>query len=106
MSIDRHDVRKGREIEFSDGVVRLIKPLSIKQLRKFVKVIDKLGDSATDATQMSDEDIDTMVDAAEIILAKVDPGLAGNRDLLEDTVDLVTFGEMMEVAMGNTSPEE
>lgn len=105
MSIDKHDVRKGKEIEFADGVVRKIRPLSIKQLRKFVVVIEKLQNTS-DASSMTDEDIDTMVDAAAIILAKIDPNLANDREQLEDTVDLVSFNEMMQVAMGNASPEE
>lgn len=100
-----HDVRKGKSIEFSDDVTRTIKPLTIKQLRKFVVVIEKLGSTA-DATSMTDEDIDTMVEAASIILSKVDPNLAADRDRLEDVIDLVVFNEMMNVAMGNASPEE
>ena len=103
--MDKHDVRRGKMIMFGDDVERHIKPLSIKQLRKFVTVIDKLGNTAS-ADSMSDEDIDTMVDAAEIILSKVDPNLANDRDALEDVVDLVVFNEMMSVAMGNSAPEE
>ncbi len=102
--MDKHDVRKGKEIEFSDGVVRTIKPLSIKQLRKFVVVVAKLQDTSN-ATNMTDEDIDTMVEAASIILSKIDPNLAEDRERLEDVVDLVTFNDMMQVAMGNSSPE-
>lgn len=104
--MDKHDVRRGKDIVFSDDITRNVKPLSIKQLRRFVKVIEKLGDTASDATTMTDEDIDTMVDAAEIILSKVDPTLANDRDKLEDVVDLVTFNDMMQIAMGNASPEE
>lgn len=102
---DKHNVRNGKDIEFGDGVTRSVKPLSIKQLRKFVKIIDKLGDT-TNAGTMSDEDIDTMVDAASVILEKIDPKFAADRDLLEDSVDLIMFNEMMNVAMGNASPEE
>lgn len=105
MAVDKHDVRRGKEIEFADDIVRMIRPLSIKQLRKFVVVIEKLQNT-TDANNMTDEDIDTMVDAAEIILAKVDPKLSNDREALEDVVDLVTFNEMMQIAMGNASPEE
>lgn len=103
--MDNHDVRKGKTILFSDDIERTVRPLSIKQLRRFVKVIEKLGD-VSNAVTMSDEDIDTMVEAAEIILSKVDSTLANDREKLEDVVDLVTFNEMMNVAMGNASPEE
>jgi len=103
--MDKNDVTKGVAIEFGDGVVRKVKPLTLKQLRKFVKIIDKLG-ATDDATSMSDEDIDTMVDAAEVILSKVDPVLSSDRDALEDAVDLDSFNKMMSVAMGNAAPEE
>ena len=105
MAADKHNVRKGKDIEFDDGVTRRVKPLSIKQLRSFVKIIEKLGDTSN-ATTMTDEDIDTMVDAASVILEKVDPKFAADRDKLEDSIDLSTFNEMMNVAMGNASPEE
>lgn len=102
---DKNNVRKGKEIEFDDGVKRHVKPLSIKQLRKFVVIIEKLGDT-TNAGTMTDDDITTMVDAASVILEKVDPKFAADRDALEDNIDLITFNEMMNVAMGNASPEE
>ena len=92
-------------VDFADDVIRYVRPLTLKQLRKFVEVIDKLG-STENAATMSDEDIDTMLDAAEIILSRCDPVLAADRDKLEDAVDLVSFNKMMNVAMGNASPEE
>lgn len=103
--MDKHDVRRGKDILFADDVTRHIKPLSIKQLRKFVKLIDKLG-STTDGAALSDEEIDTMMDAASIILEKVDPILISDRDNLEEAIDLTCFNEMMNVAMGNAAPEE
>lgn len=101
---DTHEVKGGKNIVFGDDVERRIRPLSIKQLRKFVDIIDKLGDTSA-ASSLGDDDIDTMVDAAQIILEKVDPHISSNRDMIEDIVDLNVFNEMMNVAMGNTSPE-
>src|SRR5688572_682324 len=101
---DTHDVRKGEDIIFADGVTRTVYPLTIKSLRKFVKIVDYMRD-LDDMTSISDDDIDTMMNAAEIILEKVDPQLAADRDVLEDTVDLASFGKMMSVAMGASSPE-
>lgn len=103
--MDKHDVRKGVEIVFADNVKRTIYPLTIKSLRKFVKVMEKMSDM-DDMTMVSDEDIDTMIEAAGIILEKVDPQLAGDSDALEDAVDLTSFSQMMNVAMGASSPEE
>jgi hypothetical protein len=100
----KSNVSDGVAIVFGDGETRVIRPLTLKQLRKFVVVIDKLG-STESAVSMSDEDIDTMVDAAEIILSKIDPKLAEDREALEDAVDLISFNKMT-VAMGNTVTTE
>jgi hypothetical protein len=101
----KSNVSDGVAIVFGDGETRVIRPLTLKQLRKFVVVIDKLG-ATESAVSMSDEDIDTMVDAAEIILSKIDPKLAEDREALEDAVDLISFNKMMTVAMGNTVTTE
>lgn len=105
MTIDKHNVRKGETIMFADGTERTIYPLTLKALRKFVKIIDELG-NLEDAISMSDDDIDVMTTAAQIILEKVDPTLAADRDLIEDVVDVDTFQKLMSVAMGSSSPEE
>lgn len=103
--MDTHDVRKGVEIVFADGVRRTVFPLTIKSLRKFVKTVERMRD-LDDMTSITDEDIDVMLEAAEIILEKVDPNLAGDKDLLEEAIDLNSFSKMMSVAMGASSPEE
>lgn len=103
--MDNTDVRKGLDIVFADGVKRTVYPLTIKSLRKFVKIVDQMRD-LDDMTSITDDDINIMLDAAQIILEKVDPGLANDRDLLEDSIDLNSFGKMMSVAMGASSPEE
>ena len=103
--MDKHNVRKGVDIVFADGVERRIHPLTIKSLRKFVKIMDKMQDFE-DMTSVSDDDIDVMMDAAQIILEKVDHDLANDRDLLEDAVDISVFSQMMAVAMGASAPEE
>lgn len=100
---DKHNVKKGRDIEFLDGVVRNVKPLTISQLRKFVVVLTKIR--STDVESISDEDIDNMIAAAGIILSKVDPELAEDLDKIEEAIDLEIFSQLLEVAMGNSSPE-
>jgi hypothetical protein len=93
------DLFKGTEITFSDGKKRTVKPLTIKHLREFMKVANEM--KSNDEAGMTDEDIDKMIAAASIALRKADPELAANRDLLEDILDLRTFGEVMAAAMGN-----
>jgi hypothetical protein len=102
---DKHDVRKGVEIVFADGLSRTVRPLTIKSLRKFVKVMENMRD-IEDFTTISDEDIDQMMKAAAIILEKIDPQLVADEDALEEALDVQCFAQLMSVAMGASSPEE
>ena len=103
MAAKNDDLRGGFDIVYADGVTRKVKPLTIRQLRSFMKVMDKMQNIDTDDANasLSDEDIDNMVNAAAIALSKVDEELAGNPDSLEDILDLRCFGELMAASMGN-----
>lgn len=91
------DLFVGTEIVFADGKTRTIKPLTIRQLRKFMKIVKDLNTESG----MTDDDIDIMVEAAAVALAAVDPDLAEDTDALEDILDLRSFGELMSAAMGS-----
>lgn len=95
-----NDLFKGKEILFADGKKRVVKPLTIKNLREFMKVANNMKTQNDDAG-MTDEDIDKMVSAAAIALKKADPELAADRDALEEVLDLATFAQVMSAAMGN-----
>lgn len=87
------------DMEFADGVTRTIKPLTIRRLRKFMKLVESL--SSTEAAKMSDDDIDKMMEAAAIVVEQSDPELAGNEEKLEDAVDVDIFWKLIQIAMGN-----
>lgn len=93
------DLFKGTEITFADGKTRVIKPLTIKHLREFMKVANTM--KTDNEGGMTDEDIDKMVKAASIALKKADPELASDPDALEEVLDLKTFAEVMAAAMGS-----
>ena len=93
------DMYKGTEIVFADGKTREVRPLTIRSLREFMKVANDM--KSTDEGSLSDEDIDKMVEAASIALAKVDPELADDAEALEDILDLKCFSLLMAAAMGN-----
>ena len=97
------DLREGQEIIFADGVNRKVFPLTIRQLRSFMKIADKLNVDSD--AGLSDADIDNMVSAAAIALQKVDPDLANDEDALEDALDLKCFGALMAASMGNEATE-
>lgn len=91
------DIIGGTEILFADGKKRVVRPLTIRNLRKFMKVVKDLK---TD-DNLEDKDIDVMVEAAGIALLSVDPDLAEDTEALEDALDLRCFGELMNAAMGS-----
>lgn len=91
------DLFAGTEIIFADGKTRTIKPLTIRQLRKFMKIVKDLNTESG----ITDDDIDIMVEAAAVALATVEPDLAEDTDALEDILDLRSFGELMSAAMGS-----
>jgi hypothetical protein len=98
------DLREGQNIAFADGVNRKVFPLTIRQLRSFMKIADKLNVDSD--AGLSDADIDNMVSAAAIALQKVDPDLANDEDALEDALDLKCFGALMAASMGNEVTED
>lgn len=94
-----HVARLETDIEFADGKVRTVRPLTIKSLRKFVKVVEGL-DVGPD-TAITDETIDKMIDAASIVLEQIDPELAKDREAVENALDMDVFQKLLAVAMGN-----
>jgi hypothetical protein len=105
LASEKHSARVTANIEFADGKVREVKPLTIKSLRKFIKTVEDL-DLGTGT--VNDDTIDKMVDAAAIVMGQIDPKLAEDRDALEDMLDMDVFNKLMSVAMGNrvTDPNE
>ena len=97
------DLREGQDIAFADGVNRKVFPLTIRQLRSFMKIADKLN--VDSEAGLTDADIDNMVSAAAIALQKVDPDLANDEEALEDALDLKCFGALMAASMGNEVTE-
>jgi hypothetical protein len=94
-----NSARLSADIEFADGKTRTVRPLTIKKLRKFMKIAEKLDVGSTGT--LTDDDIDKMMEAAAIIMEDIDPELAANGELLEDALDVETFWKIMQVAMGN-----
>lgn len=92
------DFREGVEVVFADGVKRKIRPLTIRQMRKFMKSIKDLD--ALDSANLDDDQIDKMVEAAVIALEKDYPDIASDRDALEDIIDMKSFGILISAAMG------
>lgn len=89
-----NNIRPGVEIAFADQT-RTIYPITLRQLRKLNGVMKQM-EAPTD----EDHSVDLMVEAAAIILEKIEPEIAADLDLVEDLLDVKSFNEMVAAAMG------
>ena len=83
------------EIELQDGRKATLKPLPIKHLRDFMAVVAKLDEVKTEQ-----DAIDVFIEASAIALKKSLPDLAGNKEALEEALDVPTIWKIMEVCGG------
>ncbi len=83
------------EIELQNGDKAKLKPLTIKELRKFMAAIQKTADSKTE-----DETLTVLIDACAVALERQLPELVKDRDALEDALDVPTINRILEVCGG------
>ena len=85
------------DIELSDGSTIELKPLPIKQLRKFMEVINS-AQGENDSNP--DDAMELFIKAAMVCLNNIRPDLATNQDLFEDVVEVPTMMKILEVVGG------
>ena len=86
------------EIELSNGEVIAVKPLPIKQLRKFMEVL-KVMDEAEDSSE--EAAMDVFIRAAMICMEGIGrKDLSEDRDKFEEIVEIPTMMKILEVAGG------
>lgn len=85
------------EIELGDGSLLTLKPLSIKQLRKFMEVIKTMD---SDESASEEAAMDTFIKAAMICLEVSKPELSSDRDKFEEVIEVPTMMKILEVAGG------
>jgi len=83
------------EIELQNGDVVQLKPLSIKELREFMKAVQKTAESTSE-----DDTLTFLIDACAVALKKQSPDLVKDRDALEDALDVPTINRILEVCGG------
>ena len=83
------------EITLQNGATAKLKPLSIKELRKFMTAIQKTAEVKTE-----DETLTVLIDACAVALEKQLPDLVNDRDALEDALDVPTINRILEVCGG------
>ena len=92
MATTVYDVEK---IKLQNGAEIQLKPLTIKELRKFMVVIQKTAESKTE-----DETLDLLIDACAVALEKQLPDLVKDKDAFEDVLDVPTINRILEVCGG------
>ena len=83
------------EIELQNGAKVKLKPLSIKQLRKFMEVIKKVQDAEDETATLG-----ILVEACGVALETQLPDLVADLDKLEDALDVPTINRILEVCGG------
>jgi len=83
------------EIELQNGAKVKLKPLTIKDLRKFMAAIQK-----TQEVKTEDETLTVLIDACAVALEKQLPDLVKDREALEDVLDVPTINRILEVCGG------
>ena len=85
------------EIELSDGSNITLKPLPIKQLRKFMEVVNSME---TEDTPSTDAAMDSFITAAMVCLQTIRPDLANNKEKFEELIEVPTMMKILEVVGG------
>jgi hypothetical protein len=83
------------QITLQNNATVTLKPLSIKELREFMKVIQK-----TQEVQSEDDTLNVLIDACAVALRKQLPELVADRNALEDALDVPTINRILEVCSG------
>ena len=85
------------EVELSNGESLTIKPLTIKQLRKFMTII-KTMDNPENASD--DAAMDIFIEAAMLCLENSMPELSKDKEKFEEVVEIPTMMKILEICGG------
>jgi hypothetical protein len=85
------------ELKLSNGEDITVKPLSIKNLRKFMEVIKKLD---SDDIQSEEDAMEVFIEAGIVCLSQFKPELAEDREKFEEIIEIPTLMKILEVAGG------
>ncbi|CAB5218150.1 hypothetical protein UFOVP204_32 [uncultured Caudovirales phage] len=85
------------DIELSDGTTITLRPLPIKQLRRFMDVINDMQKTENES---EDAAMEIFIKAAMICLQTLRPDLANDKDKFEEVVEIPTMMKILEVVGG------
>lgn len=85
------------DIQLSNGEEISVRPLTIKNLKKFTKVIAKLDDPEI---KTEDDAMEVFIEAAMVCMEQFAPDLALDKEKFEDVIEVPTLMKILEVAGG------
>lgn len=85
------------EIQLSDGSTLVIRPLSIKNLKKFLAVMNKMQD---EKVQTEEDIMEIFIEGAMVCLEQLKPEFAEDKDKFEELIEVPTMMKILEVAGG------
>lgn len=85
------------EIELGDGSSLTLKPLPIKQLRKFMEIIKEMD---LPENESEDAAMDIFIKAAMVCLEVSKPELSKDKDKFEELIEVPTMMKILEIAGG------
>ena len=85
------------DIELGDGTQVTLKPLPIKQLKKFMAVIKEME---LPENESEDAAMEVFIKAAMVCLEAVKSPLATDQDMFEEVIDTPTMMKILEVCGG------
>lgn len=84
------------DIELSDGTELTIRPLTIKNLKKFNKAIKGLQQEDLD----EEKALEVFIEAGLICMEQFSPDLSTDREKFENVIEVPTLMKILEVAGG------
>jgi hypothetical protein len=81
------------ELELLDGTIVNIKPLNLKNLRELMKEWQKAQESKDE-----DDFLNILINCTQIAFKQYNTDLAGDREALENALDIQTMYKILEVA--------
>jgi GTPase SAR1 family protein len=81
------------ELELLDGTIVNIKPLNLKNLRELMKEWQKAQESKDE-----DDFLNILINCTQIAFKQYNAELAGDREALENALDIQTMYKILEVA--------
>jgi hypothetical protein len=85
------------DIQLSNGQDISIKPLTIKNLKKFTEVVKKLDDANITTEEQA---MEIFIEAGMVCMAQFSPELSQDKELFEDIIEVPTLMKILEVAGG------